>query len=264
LLAVSIVLLPACSDDDPDPVEQTGKLRITFHHHLDGAPLVVDQMIYENEAGNPYLVTELQYFISDVVLHHENGTDVPVKEWEVMHYVDNDIPSTMVWDVYDPLPTGDYESISFVFGIKQEKNITLMFPNPPERDMFWPVFLGGGYHYLKMNGKWKRPDEYVASFDFHLGIGQIYASNVIVVDSITGYVDNAPTLDIPNSGFTITAGQVTDFDLVMNIENWWRSPHVLDLDVIGAYTMQNQEVMQKMRENAHDVFSVGTTKGTER
>ncbi|HRY99281.1 MAG TPA: hypothetical protein P5550_09535, partial [Bacteroidales bacterium] len=135
----------------------------------------------------------------------------------------------------------------------------------PERDMFWPVWLGGGYHYMKLNGKWKRPDDFVASFDYHLGIGQIYASNVIVVDSITGFVDNSVRVGLPASSFTITDGGTTEMDIVMNIEEWFREPHVIDLNAIGGYTMQNQEVMQQIRENAANVFTLGLTKkGGER
>lgn len=260
---VLIVVMAGCKDDD-DPPEPTpeGKLKLNFHHHMDGAPLVTDQMIYTNAAGNPILITEVQYFISDVILHRSGKEDVIINEWKEIHYVDNDIPSTMAWEIYDPLEPGDYDSLSFIFGIVTEKNKTLMFLNPPERDMFWPVYLGGGYHYMKINGKWERPDNFVASFDFHLGIGQIYASDVVVVDSITAFVDNTVRLSPPASSFTISDGFTTEMDIVMNIENWFESPHIFDFDVYGGYTMQNQEAMGKIRDNAWDVFTVGIDKST--
>lgn len=258
VLALGLVLL-ACTKDDPPVEDPAGKLRFVFHHHLDGEPLVTDQLVYTNAAGNEYLVTEVQWFLSDVKLHRAGKPDVTIDDWEKIHYVDNDIPETMTWDVYDPFTPGAYDSISFHFGIASEDNITLMYVNPPERDMFWPVWLGGGYHYMKLNGKWKRPDDFVASFDYHLGIGQIYASNVVVVDSITGFVDNSTRVGLPASAFTISEGKVTEIDVVMNIEHLFSDPHVIDLNVIGGYTMQNQEVMHKIKENARNVFSVGIT-----
>ncbi len=260
MILVSGMLITSCKDDDPPEPETKGKLKIHFHHFLDGSPLQTDQMMYTNEAGNPFLVTEVQYFISDVTLHRQGKDDILIDQWVDIYYVDNDIPSTMQWEVYDPLPPGEYDSISFTFGIIEEKNKTLMFLNPPERDMFWPVFLGGGYHYLKINGKWKRPDDFVASFDFHLGPGQIYAGNVIVVDSITDFVDNSVRIGLPASSFSVEAGKTTAVDLVMHIENWFRNPHTFDLDYYGGYTMQNQEAMAVMRENAHDVFRFGIQK----
>ena len=42
----------------------------------------------------------------------------------------------------------------------------------------------------------------------------------------------------------------------MNIENWFKDPHIYDFDVFGSYTMQNQEAMQTLTENGHNVFSV--------
>lgn len=260
LMIIGLAFLSSCKDDDPPEPDPSGKLRLNFIHQIDGEPLIKDQLVYTNEAGNPFMVTEVQYFISDVTLHRSGKDDIIINKWKDMHYVDNDIPSTMSWEIYDALSPGEYDSVSFNFGIASEKNATLMFLNPPERDMFWPVYLGGGYHYLKINGKWERPDNYVASFDFHLGIGQIYASDVIVVDSIIAFVDNSTRVGLPSSSFAITDGGITDLDIIMNIENWFRTPNVLDFNVIGAYTMQNQGTMAMIKENASDVFSVPTNK----
>lgn len=248
----------SCKKDHDDPAEVFGKIKFSFSHQIDGQALQQDTMIYVNDAGNEYLLTELQYFISDVVLHHKDGRKVLLDQWKDIHYVDQDIPSTLTWDVFDKLPVGQYDAISFTFGISGEKNHTLMYLNPPERDMFWPVFLGGGYHYLKINGKWKTMNQDIYSFNFHLGIGQIYASNVVVVDSITGFVQNYFEVNLPGSSFTMVDGKTTQVNLVMNIANWFRSPHIYNHDIQGGYTMQNQTVMQMIRENGWDVFSIGS------
>ena len=254
------VILWGCKKDDPDPEDPYGKIRITFAHQVDGQAVQQDTMVYTNEAGNDYLITEVQYFISDVTLHHSDGRKILIDEWKDIHYVDLDLPETMTWEVFDKLPVGQYEKITFTFGINAEKNKTLMFLNPPERDMFWPVFLGGGYHYLKINGKWRTTENNIYSYNFHLGIGQIYASNVIVVDSITGFVQNYFEVDLPQSSFTLTDGGTVQIPLVMNIANWFRTPHVYNHDIEGGYTMQTQSTMQKIKENGWDVFSVASSK----
>ena len=56
--------------------------------------------------------------------------------------------------------------------------------------MMWPDILGGGYHYMMINGKWKNENNVTDNFAFHLGIGQLYKSNVIDVDSIYAFVQN--------------------------------------------------------------------------
>lgn len=235
--------------------EEQGNLVFSFVHNVDGAPLVTDTMIYLNAAGNDYLVNEVQYFISDVYLHKSNGSKIMINKWTDIHYIDNDIPSTQKWNVYDEIPVGDYDSITFTFGISEEKNYSLRFVNPPESFMTWPEYLGGGYHYLKLNGKWdndtitqNRP------FEFHLGIGQIYDTNNVV----TGFVQNYFKVVLHNSAFSIIKDQTREIEIVMNIENWFKNPYIYDHGDYAENTMQCQEAINKGCMNGKaDVFSVG-------
>jgi hypothetical protein len=254
LLSSGILLISCCKEDEPEP--EPSNLSLSFEHYVDGNPLVIDSMVYTNTAGNEYLVTEVQYFISDVILYKSDGTRILIEDWEDIHYVDNDIPSTMLWEIYDDLPAGKYDSISFTFGIPEAKNHSLMFVNPPERDMFWPEFLGGGYHHMKLNGKWLDVNAFINSFDLHLGTGQIYASNVVHIDSIIGFVPNDFRVSLTNSSFTLEEGKRKTITLRMNIESWFDTPNIYDLDNFGGYIMQNQQAMSLVRDNGWDVFSV--------
>ncbi len=253
ILIIFFIFFIACEENEEPVNESKQKIIFQFDHRVDNSPIQFDTMIYVNEAGNPYLVNEIQYFISDVKLHKQSGEYYLIDEWKDMHYVDTDIPSTHKWDVYDNIPTGDYEKIMFTFGICEEKNQSFMFPNPPERDMFWPEYLGGGYHYLKLNGKWEETNGSITPFDFHMGIGQIYYS---YPDSITGFIHNYFEVELPNSSFTMNENETKEFTLVMNVENWFRSPNVYDHNIWRGYIMQNQEAMELARENGHDVFTI--------
>ncbi len=254
---ISLVLLFAvsCSRDDGQEDPESGKLVIRFEHHLDGVPLVFDTLIYQNAAGNPYLVNEIQYFISDVRLFRNDGSVKLIDDWKAIHYVDTDIPSTHSWEVYDPIPPGSYDSMTFTFGISPERNNSYMYVNPPEKDMFWPEFLGGGYHYLKLNGKWLPEGQTFQTipFDFHLGIGQVYYS---YPDSITGYVHNNFDVSLPGSDFLVSDGLTTELVLIMQVDQWFMDPNLYDHDVYGGYIMQNQEAMEKVKENGHNVFII--------
>ena len=47
----------------------------------------------------------------------------------------------------------DYISISFTMGLDSSKNITNLFLNENFFPSFsWPEFLGGGYHYMQLEG----------------------------------------------------------------------------------------------------------------
>lgn len=239
----------------PQDVKKFGSLVLYFSHQVDNNPIDFDTIIYINEAGNEYMVNEIQYFISDVTLY-KNGDKKVINEWEDIHYVDSDIPETQEWNILDKIEIGEYDSIAFTFGINEEKNQSFMYVNPPERDMFWPEFLGGGYHYLKLNGKWKNLEGVIYPFDFHLGIGQIYSGGITSIDSIEAFTQNYFTVSLPNSSFQVTENDTKEINLIMHVENWFKSPHTYDHNIWGSYIMQNQEAMQTAKENGKNVFSI--------
>jgi len=251
ILILLLMLVSGCGKEviPPEPAQH---LVITFSFFVDGSPLQRDTMIYINEAGNHYLVNEIQFFISDVTLHRASAPPVILNQWKAIHYIDSDMPETHIWNVFDALPAATYDSVSFTFGIDEEKNQSLMYLNPPESFMFWPEYLGGGYHYLKLNGKWLDTNNLIRPFNFHLGIGQIYAH---YPDSIIGFIQNYFTVTLPSSGFTLIPDETDTLKIVMNIENWFRDPHTYDHNEWGGDIMQKQEAMKLGCENGWNVFS---------
>ena len=254
-----LLIIAGCKDDPPEETEQkSGRIEFTFQHFLNGQPLQFDTLRYVNEAGNKYMVNEIQYFISDVKLFGKKGIKL-IDDWKDIHYVDTDIPGSWSWEVYDKITPDEYDSVSFTFGFAPDKNISFMYVNPPEKDMFWPEFLGGGYHYMKLNGKWLPAGQtsQTIPFDFHLGRGQVYYS---YPDSITGFIDNQFNVSLPASGFTILADETVEIQITMNVENWFKDPHIYDHDIYGGYIMQNQEAMEMVKQNGHNVFTIQINK----
>ncbi|MBE0661779.1 MAG: hypothetical protein IH597_04860 [Bacteroidales bacterium] len=249
IIIIVALLFGSCKKDKQD--EATARIQIQFEHKVDGEPLIKDQMIYTNAAGNVYEVTEVMYFISDLKLHRNDGTVVEPATWDDIYYVDTNIPSTFTWNLPGDIPAGIYDSITFIFGISEEKNESFMFVNPPEVNMAWPDMLGGGYHYMMLNGWWLDPDEVRRSFNFHLGIGQIYES-----DSITGFVQNYFKIKLNGPGFEVVEEMLIIAELSMNIQNWFKNPHIYDHNHWGGAIMQNQAAMQMGCENGIDVFTV--------
>jgi hypothetical protein len=126
--------------------------------------------------------------------------------------------------------------------------------NPPENAMVWPEFLGGGYHYLKLNMKWIGQGGYPQGNAFHLGIGQIYDTQ----GDITGFIHNDFRVSLPGSAFTVSDKQTRTVTLVMNVEEWFKNPNIYDFDAWGGDIMQNQDAMHLAAENGTDVFSIGS------
>jgi hypothetical protein len=120
--------------------------------------------------------------------------------------------------------------------------------------MFWPENLGGGYHYMKLNGKWLEPGQtsVTTPFNCHLGIGQIYYS---YPDSIIGFVHNDFRVSLPGSAFIMNEDQQKVLSLTMNVEEWFRDPYIYDFNYWGGSIMQNQEAMDQLKKNGYNVFT---------
>jgi hypothetical protein len=240
-----------------DPVaDPSGKVTFEFQHLVNGSPLVENELKYTNEAGNHYLITEVKYFISDVAFYKHGGIRTLVHQWKDIFYIDEDIPSTKTIPFFDPIPAGNYDSINFVFGITASKNKSFIFVNAPEVNMAWPEILGGGYHYMMINGKWLDSAGITQPFNFHMGIGQLYHGTSFNTDSIYGYVQNYFTASLKHSAFTIDEGETLTFKVQMNIESWFKTPHTYDHNYWGGAIMQNQAAMQTIKENGMDVFTI--------
>ena len=226
--------------------EKTADLSLSFAFEVDGKALQQDVRQYVNAAGNQYEVNEVMYFIDDINLYKSDGSVVSKNH---IHYVDADIPSTLEWDL-GMIPQGDYTAISFTFGLTDAQNRSNRFVNPPECDMSWPEVMGGGYHYMKINGKWLAENGEVKPFNLHTGRGQIYDDEGNVVEM----VDNSFTVRI-ESPFTVK-GEWKNMQLVMNINKWFNANRVFDLNEWGGSIMQNQAAQEILKQNGPYVFEL--------
>jgi len=251
-----LMILFSCKKEKTNQDKESGNLKIEFSHSVDNLQLVKNQMVYYNAAGNKYEVSEIKYFISDLIIYYQNNSKVLINKWKTIHYIDIDYLNSLIWEIYDDLPTGKCDSVSFIFGLNEARNISFQFVNPPEVNMFWPEILGGGYHYLMINGKWKDENNQTNPFNFHLGIGQIYSGGVINTDSIIGYVHNYFKVCLPTPKLLIENGKTSLLKINMNINSWFSTPYIYNHNYWGGNIMQNQDAMNMAKENGFDVFSI--------
>ena len=258
---ISVILfllatLSACRHETTGPMVPAGKVTFEIVHKVNGAGLIKNELKYTNTAGNPYMITDLKYFISDITFHRSDGSLTMIKDRNNIFYIDDNDFSSKTISFTDLIPAGSYDSISFIFGISEAKNKSDIFNNPPESYMAWPKILGGGYHYLMMNGKWQDTSGFIRPFNFHLGIGQLYHGAGYDVDSIYAFVQNYFHVNLVSSGFNMKDQQNLTFHISMNIEKWFDSPHVYDFNFQGGAIMQNQAAMQIVKENGGSVFTL--------
>lgn len=257
-LVTTATLLAGCKKETPDPPSPPdfSGINVQFNHVFSGIPLVLDTLAWTDDFNNVFEINELQYFVSDIRLHLQGGGAYQIASNDGIHYVDARLPASHQWYPADQIPPATYDSVSFTFGLNAVKNLSNRFPDPPERDMFWPELLGGGYHYMKLNTKWKNDTVMeLRPFMMHLGIGQLYDPEK--PDSIIGYVQNFFFVKLDNSAFSVEAGKSKTLVITMHLDRWFDGPpSTINLAAMPMGIMQNQPLMQQVCLNGRGVFSV--------
>ena len=203
-------------------------LNINFKHYVDDIELIANEMIYTNPSNDNYSIQTLRYLISDITLHTNNGDETVLNE---VHFIDISIDSTLILNI-PQINYQNYTSLSFTMGLDSIKNITNLFLNENFFPSFvWPEFLGGGYHYMQLEG------------DFNT-----------VFNGYTTHTGGTNGIDFSfNKIFSIT--DITDININMEITNWYTNPEIFDLTTDGIMGDINKQTILKANGD-ENVFSV--------
>ncbi len=228
ILAVSVLILPGCKKE-----KETGDLVLKFSHHADGFDLVFDSLAFNNPAGYTYSVSHLEYYVSNIEVR---GADGIIYSDDEVHLINAQDASTLSITL-PKVPLGHIMSVSFLLGLDDRKNATGALPNTMENmNMAWPDPMGGGYHFMKLEGNYL--DSLPPTFAYALHLGK------------TGnecYCSKNFHTDFSASG--------QEFDLQMNLNEWFRNPYLYDFAIDGASSMDSDAALHKLAENGNDVFS---------
>jgi hypothetical protein len=232
---VGVLLLAAgCNKDDEE--QQNIQINFLFSHTVGSDQVEFEDIKYQNAAGNTYSVETLKYFVSDITLYAEDGSGV---RFDAEHYVDARDNSTLTFQPGVGVPLNNYNKLSFIFGLDENKNVTGRYPNPPESNMEWPPAMGGGYHYMKLEGKFDSTGA-VKNYQAHTGpsMGNQYYIEVM----------------LEQDPFSCDC-QSVDVNFSMDINKWWQGPNTLDLNDMAS-VMGNTDMQEKLQANGNDVFTL--------
>ena len=237
LYAMTFFLI-SCSKgrDDTENAEYT--IKLSFIHKAGQESVEFDTIRYFNAFGNRYSIIALKYFVSDFVFHRSDGDSISASE---IHYVDATDPATLTFIPDKKVMTGNYSGVSFTFGIESSKNTTGRFLNPPENKMEWPGQMGGGYHYMKLEGKFDSAG-LIKNYQAHTGplMGKSYCIRI----------------NLLSSAFSISTLQ-TEIILTLDLNRWWKTPNILDLNTISGI-MGDESYQRQLQENGADVFTISS------
>jgi len=226
-ILLTAIILSSCGDD----LDTT--ILINFSHHVDNQAISSDSLDHTNEAGENYNVKTLKYILSDIKLL-ANKTEILLKG---IHYVDINDESTLFFQT-DVIDNGSY-ILQFTFGLDSTNNVSNNYVNESfHATMSWPEMMGGGYHYMKLEGAYGNDSTF---YNTHTGptMGMNH-SFIHLNQDLNINVDN----DIGN----------LEYNISMNINNWYSNPHTVNL--APAIMMNMTKQMQLMQNGMTDVFSI--------
>jgi hypothetical protein len=245
---IPVMALTSCRKDTPEP-DESAKVTVYFEHEVNGSPLETDVKKYENAAGNIFSVQRLRYFISGVSLVDDKGN------WHKVcgvHLRDIKNDATRSCGPED-LQAGTYTGVRFIFGLDESKNVSRRYVHKTDRqNMEWPDHMGGGYHYMQMDGTYKEHPGAGKQF-YNVHTGRIVVKDSKGMDSVVHENYFAVEIDMP--GFTVKSGEKLRFDLVMNILEWYTNPEVYNFAEYNGI-MNNQAAQEVLSKNGRKAFSV--------
>lgn len=149
--------------------EEESLLKLSFRHVVDGRPLSLDSLRYNNAKEEAYSITRLSYLLSGFALETSEGemVDLPTK----FAWIDAGQRRTSY--ILSDIPAGKYRSIRFFVGLDTEQNHgeTTSYPadhalNPNLNGLHWS--WQGGYIFMALEGKFRAGDKELSGFSYHL------------------------------------------------------------------------------------------------
>nr|AOE09987.1 hypothetical protein [uncultured bacterium] len=242
LLIIVVIGLVSCSSDEEKASDIL--ISVTNSQNWDGENITVSDLgttEFIDENGEILKIERLRYLISKVILTNSYGDEIEIGTYKLVDLADN---NTLNYATNIVIPPGTYTGISFVYGFNEEDNIDQAYPDLNTASWSWPEMLGGGYHFMQLDGTFTSPTNISPlPFNYHNGTARI-SEGVFEQNFIRVNVDE---LSIDSN---------TNIDIKMNLAEWFKNPKTWDLNLLNTGLMGNYDAQIKMNENGQSVFSV--------
>lgn len=246
IIPILLILFLFTSCDKDNGVSQV-LVTFNFSHNWDGTAVSnsnFNSINYTNANGEDLSVTKLRYLISKITFQKSNGEIFILDDYNLVDVTNN---TNLVFNPINTIPIGDYSKVSFTFGFDNDENYG-NYQDLNSASWSVPDMLGGGYHYMQLEGKFKD----------NTSIEKGYAFHTIRAVDITG-----PTQIFQDTFFEVNLGAINltknvIFNIEMNIAEWFKNPNTWDLNVLNNTLMPNFDAQVLMFENGQNVFSLNS------
>jgi len=238
LLILSILFVFNSCDKNDTPEITSGTLAIHFNHDWNEYPIDFNELKYTNTYGNLIRISKIRYLISNIILHKSDGNNINLEG-----YILVDLNKENLTMYASNVPFDNYSSISFTFGFNETDNIDGAYNDLNSESWNWPQMLGGGYHFMQFEGKYKDTGT-ENPFAYHMGTAKksegIFEQNFFNVEL---------------NGFTFS--NESTLNIHMNVAEWFTNPNTWNLNEYSINLMPNYDAQKMMNENGKSVFRLG-------
>ncbi|QMW00850.1 MbnP family protein [Spirosoma foliorum] len=231
LLAILAIggLVLACDSNDTNPLTtSSGKLRIAFDNVVSTSDLKLGTGSYQNSSGETFTVTKFNYFISNIRLRKQDGSDYVVPQDSSYFLIQEDKPASQTITLNN-LPAGNYTGLTFTVGVDSLRSLADITKrtgvlDPALNDgMYWE--WNSGYIFLKLEGTSPvAPALQNNAFFYHVGgFGGGYDGKKTI--------NNLRTITIPfsSSVAAVQAGAVPSIQLKTDVMKIFDGPTKLSI-----------------------------------
>jgi hypothetical protein len=234
----------------------TPLINFSFSHDFDGTPVspsVFDQLNFTNSNGELLSFTKLQYSISDIRFYLTDGDSIILDG--TYHLIDLEDAASLVYalpDLAGYVGTKDYKAtftgVGFNYGFDATDNVSGTYTDLNALSWSWPDMIGGGYHQLKMEGRFIDAADQTVNYQFHNGSA--------TKNGAGDFESNYRHISLDESSFDLSGP--TTIEIKMNLASWFVTPNTWDLNTNYTMLMPNYTAQIMMTQNASNVFSIGT------
>lgn len=240
ILAVAFMCSSCISDTDSDTF-----VNLRFTHEWNNAVVTADDfgtIQCVNAFGNQLGIERLRYLISDLKITKPSGEIIPLNNY---HLIDLENENTLNLTSNQSVETGTYANVSFIFGFTNNANTDGAYPDLNSASWNVPPMLGGGYHYMQLDGKFINNIGNEAGYNFH---------------AIRAADNPGPNPSFPQDTFfeinlgPLTVSENNEIIISMDIAQWFKEPYLWDLNLYNQMLMPNSTAQILMYENGQNVF----------
>jgi hypothetical protein len=236
-------MFTSCNKDkDVSQVQITFK----FSHNWDGTAVSnanFNSIIYTNANGEDLSISKLRYLISKITFKKSSGETFILDGYNLVDVTNN---TNQSFTPITTIPDGDYSKVSFTFGFDNDDNYNENYIDLNSASWNVPELLGGGYHYMQLEGKFIDNTTTETGYAYHT-IRAVDNSGATQVFQDTFFEVDVGAVNITNNA---------TFNIEMNIAEWFKNPNTWDLNVLNQMLMPNSSAQIMMYENGQNVFNL--------